>query len=146
MSNEQNLPAQQNEGSMTNQLKPIDMSGDVPDLADADEMPIDLNSEYWTPEKEGEHKLVFFDCVQQIEKIDEDTGETEQARAVYFIEKVDGKLKRIYNQSIRLVSIFAENNIPAHTAFKITYLGKKKNKNNSFSSDHWSVTPLRVSQ
>ena len=53
------------------QLQSFDLMGKLPNLADAKVIPADLTSEYWTPEKEGEFKLVFFQEIKNSTYTDE---------------------------------------------------------------------------
>lgn len=123
------------------------MSDDLPDLSEAREVPADLTSEYWTPEKEGEYKLGFFQRIENSTYTDEKTGEALELPCVIFIEqKKDRSLKTIRNGSKRLVAALeeAQNNgsIEIGTPLKIAFLGKERNKTNAFMSDRWSVRPL----
>lgn len=129
-------------------VKSFDLtSSELPDLADAREVPADLTSEYWTPEKEGEFKLGFFQRIEESTYTDEQSGETIQLPCVIFIEqKKDRSLVTVRNGSKRLVAALEEaqnnNQIDVGTPLKITFLGKAKNKTNSYMSDRWSVRPL----
>lgn len=137
------------EVAKSNSLVPsFNLMGDnLPDLSKAKEVPADLTSEYWTPEKEGESKLGFFQRIENSTYTDEKSGETVELPCAIFIEqKEDRSLKTIRNGSKRLVAALeeAQNNgsIEAGTPLKITFLGKEKNKTNSYMSDRWSVRPL----
>lgn len=127
-------------------LSVVDMSqGDLPDLSDAVEVPLDLMSNYWTPTSPNETKRVFFDCIKTRMVLDQQTGEALDLPCAFFFEKVaDGTIKTISNGSKRLVGIFESGSIPRGTPVQITYLGKKKNATNGFSSDSWSVYPLQI--
>ena len=121
----------------------------LPDLADATPAPLELNSEYWTPAEVGEKKRLFFKELAQEQAVDMQTGENIEVIAIYFVERLsDDKCRVVRQCSKRLTGVFepfvnAKTIIPGD-AFEITYLGKKKNKNNAFMSDTWSVTPLAV--
>lgn len=139
-----NLPAQ-----YTSQIpmQVVDMStGSIPDLDDAQEVPIDLMSDYWTPENPGEHKRVYFDCLKEREVKDfNDENITTTLLCAFFYEKEKDKPAHVIsNGSKRLVGLLENLNIQRGTPLLITYLGKKKNTKNNFKSDIWSVKPLIV--
>lgn len=121
----------------------------LPNLDNAQEMPVDLCGNYWTPEMPGEYKRVFFvEIKQQMVLSANDTGELIPLDCAIFIENKDGVLNTISNGSRRLVGILEQHivggAISNGTPLKITYMGKRRNKTNSFSSDNWSVIPLRI--
>ena len=109
-------------------------------LESAAVMPVDLMSDYWTPETVGESKRVVFTKVEPVSTIDQQSGEVIELECAFFITPVDGKLQSIRNGSKKLVS--AVQNLPANTPLLITYKGKVKNKSNGFKSDDWSIQPL----
>jgi hypothetical protein len=109
-------------------------------LESAAVMPVDLMSDYWTPETVGESKRVVFTKVEPVSTIDQQSGEVIELECAFFVTPVDGKLQSIRNGSKKLVS--AVQNLPANTPLLITYKGKVKNKSNGFKSDDWSIQPL----
>lgn len=120
--------------------------GNLPDLSKAKAEPVELSGEYWTPENPGETKRLYFvelmpECV-----IEPESGETRDLLVVKFAEPTADGVRVLRNGSRRLVGIFESlgNVIHPGDAFEITYLGKKKNKNNAFKSDNWSVKRLIV--
>lgn len=123
---------------------------DLPDLEEADALPINLTSEYWTPaplengQKEGESKRLFFSHIEDQEIVDKDNGNVSILPTAFFLEKRNGTILTVCNASKRLVGAMQNNNIQRGTALLITYMGKQKNKNNSFLSDFWSIKPLIV--
>lgn len=125
----------------------FDLTGSVvslPDLSTAVEMPLDLMSDYWTPENAGEFKLVFFDRIDVSQVLTQDDTPTMiDLECAYFLEQ-DGKgeIKSIRNGSKRLVGALLAQQVQRGTALKITYMGKKKNRSNAFKSDSWSIKPL----
>lgn len=130
-------------------MQTFDLTGQLPNLAEAKVIPADLTSEYWTPEKEGEFKLGFFQEIKNSTYTDEQTGETIELPCIIFIEQMqNGVLKTIRNGSKRLVAsledALKEGKIAQGTPLKIEFLGKQKNATNSFKSDRWSVKPLFV--
>lgn len=132
------------EGKNTGLYSPVDLNNheNLPDLETAKEIDVDLLSDYWTPEKPGETKRVFFAGVERRTKVDADTGEVDELDHCVFFEKTPDGIKAISNASSRLVQLFSTGTIPNGTPVSIQYLGKKKNKNNSFSHDDWRVKPL----
>lgn len=126
-------------------MSTIDLnSGYVPELTDATEFPIDLMADYWTPEVTGETKRVYFDGIRErLVRDQNDPSVAVSLPCAYFFEKEAEKPARsISNGSKRLVGLMEGLQIPRGTALQITYLGKKKNATNQFSSDNWSVRPL----
>ena len=119
------------------EIQTADLSKDnLPSLDDAQELPIDLCGNYWSPEKAG-----VLSATNPDELIDLDCA--------FFLErKADGTVQTITNGSRRLVGIleqYIENGaLKKGTPLKITYMGKRKNKTNNFQSDNWSVKPLLI--
>lgn len=132
-----------------NQVQAFDLMGKLPNLQEAKVIPADLTSEYWTPEKEGEFKLTFFQEIKSSTYTDEKTGETIELPCVVLLEqKPSGELKTIRNGSKRLVASLEDalhaGKISVGTPIRVEYLGKQKNATNAFQSDRWSVKPLLV--
>lgn len=119
----------------------------LPDLAQATPEPVEMSGEYWTPEEVGESRRLFFFGLNVENVVDMESGETRELPVVQFVEG-DGKggVRSVRNGSRRLVGIFESfaQSIKQGDAFEIIYLGKKKNKNNSFKSDNWSVKRLNI--
>ena len=116
----------------------------LPDLSQAEAEPVELSGEYWTPEKEGETRRLFFVGLNIENVVDMESGETRELLVARFAENVGGNLRAVRNGSRRLVGIFESfaASIKPGDPFEITYLGKKKNASNSFRSDNWSVKRL----
>lgn len=114
------------------------------DLSKAEPEPMEMSGEYWSPEEVGESKRLFFVQLMMESVLEQESGETRELLVAQFVENVNGELRTVRNGSRRLVGIFEQfaNQTKAGDAFEITYLGKKKNKNNSFKSDSWSVKRL----
>jgi len=145
----QEVPAQSTEVAKTQPssmgLQNFDIGGEsLPDLDQAQELPINLSSEYWTPEKEGESKRVFYSHIEDREIVDDETGNISMLPTAFFLEKKDGAISTVCNSSKRLVGAFQNNSIARGTPFIIIYNGKKKNKNNPYMSDRWTIKPLVV--
>ena len=114
----------------------------LPDLAKAQAAPLELTGEYWTPEKEGEKRRMFFKEIRQELTTDMASGSDVELSVAYFVEVVNGDKKVIRQASKRLTGVLETLRVETGTPLEITYLGKKKNKTNSFSSDSWSIKPL----
>jgi hypothetical protein len=128
-----------------NGMQVVDVNASVPSLESAQVAPIDLMSDYWTPEKVGESKRMFFMRIGQRNVIDQqDQSKVIALDCAFFVENVNGEVRSISNGSKRLVGALESINAQQGMPFLITYLGKKRNRNNSFSSDNWSVKPLVV--
>jgi len=117
---------------------------ELPDLSQAKAAPLELTGEYWTPEKEGEVRRMFFKEIRQELTIDLASGSDVDLSVAYFVEVKDGNKKVIRQASKRLTGALETLKIPTGTPLEITYLGKKKNKTNSFLSDNWSIKPLFI--
>lgn len=114
-------------------------------LDSATVMPVDLMSNYWTPEKPGESKRVIFDRFDNTLVLSSDgTGELIELECAFFFIKEGDTVKRISNGSKRLVGSLQAAKVTNMMALEITYLGKKQNANNAFKSDNWSVKPLII--
>lgn len=128
-------------------LAPIDQSSPyqlIPaeELLNAEPAPVDIMADYWTPNGSGETKKVIFQKVAPWKVVDPTTAEVMELDCVFFTTFVDGQLRMIRNGSKRLVGAFQGNGIPPGTGWEVTYLGKKRNRTNSFSSDDWRLRPL----
>lgn len=112
-------------------------------LDGAEIMPMDLMSDYLSPVSPGESWRVIFDCIDTCPVLDQASNSIVQLECAYFwVKDEKGQLKRVRNGSKQLVGgLF---NLPQGTPLLLRYLGKAKNKTNSFHHDAWSVQPLRV--
>ncbi len=107
--------------------------------------PIDLMSNYWTPQKPGESKRVIFDKIDTQQVLASDgTGEVIDLECAFFFVKDGETVKRISNGSKRLVGALQAARVANMMALEITYIGKKKNASNGFMSDNWTVKPLII--
>lgn len=142
--------AKRNENALQIANADITNSSGLPDLQLAKELPIDLSGNYWTPENTGESKRMFFVEIKPQQVLSSSgTGELIDLECATFLEQdKDGNVKTIVNGSRRLVGILEQyvlnNTIRQGTPLLITYLGKRKNKTNSFMSDNWSIRPLII--
>ena len=127
----------------------LDTQSTLPDLAKAEKHFVPINIEYWTPEKEGEEKLVYIHSVGNHEIPDMETGEIKVLECVLLLEHIDGVIRR-YQQAGRVLvgnikdAIQRGEIVPgtALTPISIKYLGQKKNKSNSKMSNRWEIIPL----
>lgn len=113
----------------------------LPNLAECEVEPIELVGDYWSPEREGESKRVFFYDFSTQSVLDQATGEERDLTVVRFVEAAGkGDFRLIRNGSARLVGQFEQMARFLNTgdAFEITYLGKKKTTTGKFA-DSWSV-------
>ena len=145
--NEKKLVLRDSDSSL--EVQTIDLKGAIPSLKDAQELPVDLCGNYWTPENPGEIKKVIFLEIKPQKVLSQSTGELIDLDCVVFAEQNDkGDLVTVINGSIRLVGSlqpYVESGTIKHgTMLKITFLGKRKNKTNANFSDNWSVKPMRI--
>jgi len=122
----------------------VDFSQPLPDIENAEVAPFDLMADYWTPEKLGENKRVFFDKIGTRFVKDLNSDGLIELECAFFLEQKDGEVKSVSNGSKRLVGAIESNQIKRGTPLLITFLGKTKNKNNNFQSDSWSIKPLKI--
>lgn len=125
----------------TENLDPTDMDA----LDNAQEAPVDLTQEYWTPENIGESRRMVFTGIHDRDIIDSETGELERTLPCAFFLYKDGEdVKTVCQGSKRLVGAFENGKIKKGAPVSVTYLGRKKNKTNQYQSDQWSVKPLLI--
>lgn len=113
----------------------------LPNLAECEVEPIELVGDYWSPEREGESKRVFFYDFSTQSVLDQATGEERDLNVVRFVEAAGKEnFRLIRNGSARLVGQFEQmaRFLKTGDAFEITYLGKKKTTSGKFA-DSWSV-------
>lgn len=125
-------------------LMSLDLSQPIPDLSTAEVFPLDLMSDYWTPEVPGENKRVIFVGLSESPVMDINSPEVvHMLPCAFFLERTEkGEVRKIRNGSKRLVASL--ENVPLNCPLLITYLGKKQNRTNSFKSDNWSLKPLKL--
>lgn len=135
------------EKSNNNGLMTVDLMGDeLPDLDEGEIIPLNMVSNYWTPETPGENKRVYFDCLQ-MEFFKQQGGEEDEVielEAAYFFQKVNGVQVKFCNASTRLVAEIKKNHIQRGMPILITFMGKKKNSTNQYKSDMWAINPIRI--
>lgn len=129
-----------------NNLATIDT---LPNLHDAKTSPRELSSTYWTPEVAGEYRVgVIIDLKE--ETYESDKGDKIELPCVIMLaQNEDLSFSTIRNGSKRLYATI-ENSIESgeivlnKTPLRIAFIGKAKNKTNSFQSDRWSVKPIII--
>lgn len=120
----------------------------LPNLHEAKVSPRELSSTYWTPEKEGEYKVGVVAELKEETYLDEQSGETIMLPCIIMLaQSIDGSFNTIRNGSKRLFATIESATesgeiVLGSTPVRVTYLGKSKNKTNSFHSDRWSVKPI----
>jgi len=125
------------------ELQPLALE-DIDSLETAHAAPVDLMSDYWSPEMPGESKKVIFDRIENTPVLDQGTGEVLDLDCAFFFVKESGNIKRIRNGSKRLVGAIQSFGLASGTPLEIRYLGKKSNKTNQYKSDNWSIKPLII--
>ena len=114
----------------------------VPDLSSYEQESIDLSYEYWTPEKEGEARRMFYMGMQVMTVPDHnDSGKMVELECAVFAEANGDDIRTVVNASVRLKSIVEQ--LSVQQPVQITYRGKKKNRSNGNMSDQWSVVTLK---
>lgn len=139
----ENLPVITDETQLA--LQSIDPNS-LGDLQEAEAAPVDLMSDYWTPESVGESRRVYFDRIQPMVVVDVVSQQGHEMDCAFFFyrDAPEAPYRQIRNGSKRLVGAIQAFNLPRMTPLEIKYLGKKRNKNNAFLSDNWQITPLRI--
>lgn len=136
-------------GKREDLLPVANLNEPLPNLDDAQELPVDLCGSYWTPEDAGESKRLFFVEVKP-QKVISATNPDEliYLDCAVFIENKDGEVQTVINGSRRLVGAIEQcidsGRISKGSPISVTYMGKRKNKTNGFSSDNWSIKPLII--
>lgn len=121
----------------------------LPNLHEAKTSPRELSSTYWTPEAEGEYRVgVIIDLKE--ETYESDKGDKIELPCVIMLsQNTDLSFSTIRNGSKRLYAtvegaIESGEIIMGQTPVRIAFVGKAKNKTNSFQSDRWSVKPIML--
>lgn len=119
----------------------------LPNLHEAKTSPRELSSVYWTPEIQGEYRVGVAMEIKE-EHYENDNGDEIKLPCVIMLaQQEDGSFSTIRNGSKRLVAtilnaVESGEIVLTKTPIRIAYLGKQKNKTNSFQSDRWSVKPI----
>ncbi len=133
------------------EIDAVDLSqATLPDLDQAEVLPINLMDDYWTPTQAGEKKRVFFAHIATAPYVDADTGEAIELECAYFLEQIkldDGRkeFRMIRNGSVKLVASIKKANIKRGTPLEIEYRGKIASRVNANRfMDNWSIKILRL--
>ncbi|MEM7487077.1 MAG: hypothetical protein AAF348_17860 [Bacteroidota bacterium] len=139
---------------MENQLKKEETNlstiDQLPNLHKAKVSKRELSSTYWTPETEGEYKVGVVVEIKDESYTDDKSGETIKLPcAIMLSQEEDGSFNTIRNGSKRLVAtiesaIESGELVLERTPVRVAYIGKSKNKTNSYLSDRWSVKPIII--
>lgn len=121
----------------------LDSAQNIPDLESAQPLAVELVSEYWEPELEGETKrLVFSHMDNSLVPSRDNPDLPVELKTAFFYEKTkDGGIKSIRQASTLLVSAIMDNQLQRGTPVIVTYIGIKKFKNGN-KGHNWSVKPL----
>ncbi|WP_257657667.1 hypothetical protein [Parapedobacter lycopersici] len=123
----------------------VDITKPLPKLSELELLPFDLMADYWTPEEPGESKRLIFIGIEDRTVLDQESGKTIDLECANFLEEDEnGNIRTISNGSKRLVGLLEK--MKPYTAIYVKFLGKKKNRTNSFKSDNWSVIPFRKTE
>ena len=125
----------------------------LPNLNDAEESLVSFTPEYLDVDalEKGWTIRAFYLGVEEREQLSADTGEIKTLKcAMLAAQNADGGSVTVYESAARaLVGTLEEKEArgvikPNQTAIKLTFLGKKKNKTNQFSSAKWDIRFLYV--
>lgn len=100
----------------------------------------DLSSEYWSPKEVGETRLMVFLGIEDREAPDfNDPNKKVTLETAVFAEPVGERFKTVTSAAKVLVSRLKEKEVPVGTPVEVSFSGTKKNKNNNFQSNQWSI-------
>ena len=123
----------------------------LPSLVDAPKHFIPLSIEYWSPQAEGEEKLVYVAGVSFHDVPDMETSEIRSVECVLLLEQQGDTLCRFISASRVLVgnikdAIMRGDILPMTTLtpVSITFMGQKKNRSNAKLSNRWKIVPIIV--
>lgn len=133
-------------------LSHIDLANEeIPDLYETDKyvaLPMDLNSQYWFPEVEGEsRRMVFSHFVEALvpDKFGPTkgvNGETVLLETAVFLERKGDTIKTVRQSSKNLIIGLRGLQILPGTLCEIVYL-KLTRFNNGNTGQTWSIYPLK---
>ena len=131
-------------GFLSNSLvDPSDISN-LPNLEVAEELPVEISTEYWDPETIGEKRRgIFVGFITRSARDFENPNITTELECAAFICPEGKEVKRFCNGSKRLVSVFKNGDF-LNLAVQIEFKGEEKNKTNQYKSQIWSIKPLIV--
>ena len=124
------------------------MDEGIPDMDDMEVAPLDLASQYWTPEIEGESKRLLFSHMAESLVPDKygpgknDPDATALLETAHFFEKKGDEIISVRQSSKVLLSSLLSIGAVQGTMLMITYQGKKKLSNGN-TGDTWAIYPLK---
>ena len=126
----------------------------LPDLEQANESLISFTPEYLDIDalEKGWSKRCFYLGIEEREQIDEATGESKLLKCAMLAAQNADKSITVYESAAKtLVGTLEEREKrgllkPNVSAIKLTFLGKKKNKTNQYSSAKWDIRLLHINQ
>ena len=129
----------------------ISNQSSLPSLVDVPKHFIPLSIEYWSPQAEGEEKLVYVAGIDFRDVPNMETGEINSLECVLLLEQQGDTLCRFISASKVLVgnikdAINRGEIIPMTTLtpISIKFLGQKKNRSNAKLSNRFQIIPLIV--
>lgn len=104
-----------------------------------------LGFEYWTPEKQGESRKAYFAglATRTIPSADDPKKMVELECALFIDVMDDGSMHCWGNGSAHMIGQLKDAGVEPKEPLVVTYLGKQKNKHNSYQSDRWDIRRLR---
>jgi hypothetical protein len=125
-----------------------DINEGIPDMGDMVAAPLDLASNYWAPEAEGESKRLLFDRFEKSLVPDKfgpgknDPDATVELETAHFWERTSsGEIIATRQASKVLLSTLKSAGVDRGAMLEIVYKGKKKLSNGN-TGDTWAVYPL----
>lgn len=129
-------------------LTTVDMEGGLPNMDDYEAAPLDLASQYWAPEAEGEFKNLLFSHIGESMVPDKfgpnknDPNATVALETAHFFEMAEGQVVSVRQASKVLLSTLKSIGAVQGTMLQIVFKGRKKLSNGNMG-DTWAVYPLR---
>ena len=119
----------------------------IPDMDSMEAAPLDLASQYWTPEAEGETKRLLFSHFGESQVPDKygpgknDPDATVSLETAHFFERRGDEILAVRQASKVLLSTLRSIGAKQGAMLEIVYKGKKKLSNGN-TGDTWAVYPL----
>lgn len=125
-------------------------SQEIPDDSETELVPLDLASEYWSPEGSGETKNLLFSHFD-VSLVPDKYGPNKNVEgalvpletAFFYQKNADGTIVTIRQASKVLVGDLKRNNVQPGTLLTIVHKGKTK-FNNGNTGDTWGVFPRKI--
>jgi len=129
-------------------LTVADLNEGVPDMDDMEAAPLDLASQYWGPEAEGEtRRLLFGHFATSLvpDKYGPNKNDPDAVVALetaHFYERKGEEIVSVRQASKVLLSTLKSIGVEQGTMLEIVYKGKKKLSNGN-TGDTWAIYPLK---